>query len=73
MLDVYVIADDCRANPITSWTVRQHPSRMPIASIRLSAGRYVLNPHVGGESVHGGLLEARDHAASLFSPSGRLH
>jgi hypothetical protein len=73
MLDVDVLADDFRAVPITSWTVRMHPSRTPLGRISLAAGRYMLQTVTGEASTHGGLREARDHAAALFSAPAAVH
>ncbi len=69
MLDVFVIADDWRANPITSWTVRAHEGRQELGRVLLEGGRYRLRTVMGEMSEHGGLLEARDFTAALFSPA----
>lgn len=73
MMDVYLVAVDWKANPITEWTVRSHPGREELATVVLEDGRYRLRTVLGGLSTHGGLLEARNFAASLFSFPSAAH
>lgn len=63
MLDVDIVADDWRANPITSWTVRAHPTRQPLGHVRLAGGRYLLCTLAGETSVHSSPTAARNHVA----------
>ena len=71
--DVYVIADNWKSNPITSWTVRAHPSKQALGTIQFDSGRYLLKTVMGETSAHDGLHEARNFTAVLFSGAGQAN
>lgn len=73
MIDVYLLADDHRQNPIVQWGVFETVSRQKLGTVRKEGDLFRASTGFGDDQMCDTPVEARDTIARMMSPPARLN
>ena len=66
MLDVHAIADDPKAIPILSWTIRDVRTNLPVGHVVIENGSHISVASDGHRRAHESLREAMGYIAEML-------